>query len=134
MHPAPLVAPAPGAAFLERAEHWASRVLVNLWEEPVKIQSPESKENMIARLRRVEGQVRGVQKMFLEERDCREILQQLAAIHAAVQGVSRTFLQEYASVCLMELDEKGSTGPTPDVRREREKIVQDMIALLDKAP
>lgn len=98
----------------------------------MKIQNPEAKESLIQRLRRIEGQVRGVQGMLDEERDCREIMQQLAALHAAVQGASRTFLQEYATACLIEME--ATPESTADLRARREKIVQEMITLLDKAP
>jgi DNA-binding FrmR family transcriptional regulator len=100
----------------------------------MKIQNQEAKEKLIQRLRRIEGQVRGVQGMLDEERDCREILQQLSAVHSAVQGASRIFLQEYAAACLVELDEGIPDEPGFDRRKKREQIVQDMITLLDKAP
>ena len=99
----------------------------------MKIQNPEAKVNLVQRLRRIEGQVRGVQGMLNEERDCREIMQQLAAIHSAVQGASRTFLQEYATACLVEMDD-GVIPPDGNLRGKREKMIQDMITLLDKAP
>jgi CsoR family transcriptional regulator, copper-sensing transcriptional repressor len=100
----------------------------------MKIQDKDSKDKLIQRLHRVEGQIRGVESMLEGERDCREILQQLSAIHSAVQGISRVFLQEYATACLMELDEDGPGESKAAARGKREKIVQDMIALLDKAP
>jgi len=100
----------------------------------MKIQNPEAKGKLIDRLRRIEGQVRGVQGMLDDERDCREIMQQLAAIHSAVQSASRIFLQEYATTCLAEMDANISINPEADLRQKREKIVQDMITLLDKAP
>ncbi|HEX9029148.1 MAG TPA: metal-sensitive transcriptional regulator [Anaerolineales bacterium] len=100
----------------------------------MKIKNPEAKEKLIQRLRRVEGQVRGVVSMVDDERDCQEILQQLSAIHSAVQGASRIFLQEYATCCLMELDEESTVENRLAHRSKREKIIQDMIALLDKAP
>lgn len=100
----------------------------------MKIQNPEAKEKLVQRLRRIEGQIRGVQSMLDEERDCREIMQQLAAIHSAVQGASRVFLQEYATCCLAEMDEGVQLSPGTDLRVKREQIVQDMITLLDKAP
>jgi DNA-binding FrmR family transcriptional regulator len=100
----------------------------------MKIQSPEAKENLIQRLRRIEGQVRGVQGMLAEERDCREIMQQLASVHSAVQSASRIFLQEYATACLIELDDGIGLPDRSNLRQKRAKIVQDMIALLDKAP
>ena len=102
----------------------------------MKIQSQESKEKLKQRLRRVEGQIRGVEAMLDEERDCKEILQQLSAIRSALQSTSRIFLQEYATACLLALDEDEG-APVENrttARSKREKIVQDMIALLDKAP
>jgi CsoR family transcriptional regulator, copper-sensing transcriptional repressor len=103
-------------------------------KKPMKIQNPDAKEKLVGRLRRIEGQVRGVQGMLDEERDCREIMQQLAAIHSAVQGASRIFLQEYATACLVEMDEGASLQNSANLREKRAKIIQDMIVLLDKAP
>ena len=100
----------------------------------MKIQNQEAKQKMIQRLRRVEGQIRGVETMLEEERDCQEILQQLSAIRSAVQSASRMFLQEYATACLLELDEDIPVETRLTMRSKHEKIVQDMIALLDKAP
>jgi CsoR family transcriptional regulator, copper-sensing transcriptional repressor len=100
----------------------------------MKIQNQEAKDKLIQRLRRIEGQVRGVQNMLDEERDCRDIMQQLSAIHSAVQGASRTFLQEYAAACLVEMDAEPAVERSADVRKKREQLVQDMITLLDKAP
>lgn len=100
----------------------------------MKIQKQEAKEKLIQRLRRIEGQVHGIEGMLEDERDCREVLQQLASIRSAVQGVSRVFLQEYATECLLELDQDDSVVPKAEIRTKRQEIVQNMIALLDKAP
>jgi CsoR family transcriptional regulator, copper-sensing transcriptional repressor len=100
----------------------------------MKINSSDAKDKLIQRLRRIEGQVRGVQGMVSDERDCQEILQQLAAIRSAVQATSRTFLQEYAAVCLVEMDDAQQSSSENDKRVKREKIVHDMIELMDKTP
>lgn len=89
---------------------------------------------MIQRLRRIEGQIRGVTNMLEEDRDCQEILQQLSAARSALQSASRLFLQEYATTCLMEMAEEESGQDQLATRVKREKVVQEMIALLDKAP
>ncbi|HNT53711.1 MAG TPA: metal-sensitive transcriptional regulator [Anaerolineaceae bacterium] len=94
----------------------------------MKIQDQETKTRLVQRLRRIEGQLRGVQAMLDEERDCREIMQQLTAIHAAVQSVSRSFLQDYTAACLTEMN------LAPDERERQGRMVQEMIALLDKTP
>jgi CsoR family transcriptional regulator, copper-sensing transcriptional repressor len=100
----------------------------------MRIDNLNAKEKLIQRLRRIEGQVRGVQGMVSEERDCQEILQQLSAIRSAVQATSRTFLQEYAAVCLIEMEDNQLDGAESDKRSKREKIIQDMIELMDKTP
>jgi DNA-binding FrmR family transcriptional regulator len=98
----------------------------------MKIQNQEAKQKLIQRLRRIEGQARGLQTMLENERDCKEILQQLTAIHSAVQGVSRVFLQEYAATCLLQMEEENISGD--EAHEKRLEVIQDMITLLDKAP
>jgi DNA-binding FrmR family transcriptional regulator len=100
----------------------------------MKIQNLEAKEKLLKRLRRIEGQVRGVQGMLEEERDCREIMQQLAAVHSAVQGASRIFLQEYAAACLLEMDASGQPEGGASLQDRRASLIQDMLNLLDKTP
>lgn len=92
----------------------------------MKVQAPATKDELQKRLRRIEGQVRGVQKMLTEERDCREIIQQLAAIRSAVQGASVLFMKQYASDCLMSTE--GADTAT------RALLVDDLIGLLGKVP
>jgi CsoR family transcriptional regulator, copper-sensing transcriptional repressor len=100
----------------------------------MKIQTLETKENLIRRLKRIEGQVRGVQAMLYEERDCQEIMQQLTAIHSAVQATSRVFLQDYATTCLTEMDKESRDHSEISIQSKRDKMIQNMIQLLDKTP
>jgi DNA-binding FrmR family transcriptional regulator len=98
----------------------------------MKIQDVDTKQKLILRLRRIEGQVHGVQEMLEDERDCREIMQQLSAVHAALQGASRIFLQEYTTACLIEMEEYDHDAGSR--REKRARVIQEMIAMLDKAP
>jgi DNA-binding FrmR family transcriptional regulator len=100
----------------------------------MKIKNLETKGNLIHRLKRIEGQVRGVQAMLNEERDCQEIMQQLTAIHSAVQSTSRIFLQDYATNCLLEMDKESHEPGELSRESKRIKMIQDMIQLLDKTP
>ena len=100
----------------------------------MKIQNLETKENLIRRLSRIEGQVRGVQTMLNEERNCQEIMQQLTAIHSAVQSTSRIFLQDYATACLLEMDEDSYDHSEALKQNKRERMIREMIELLDKTP
>jgi CsoR family transcriptional regulator, copper-sensing transcriptional repressor len=100
----------------------------------MKINDPETKTSLIQRLKKIEGQVRGIEGMLTEERDCREIMQQLTAVHSAVQSVSRIFLQDYAGLCMAEIDQAPLQGSTVSLKEKRSRIIRDMIQLLDKTP
>ena len=91
----------------------------------MKLTNEAAKEKIFKRLRRIEGQVRGVQSMVGDERDCREILQQLAAIRSAIQGVGTLLLEDYMSDCFINLDDK-----TPD---ERQELLKDMLQMLGRS-
>ena len=60
------------------------------------------KENMLLRLRRVEGQVRGIQKMVEEERYCPEVLTQMSAIHESMRAVERILMKNHLQHCATE--------------------------------
>ena len=92
----------------------------------MKVDGTATKEDLQKRLKRIEGQVRGVQKMLDEDRDCHEIVQQLSAIRSAMQGASTMFMRQYASDCLMNADRTD--------RASREVLIDDLMQLLGKAP
>lgn len=95
----------------------------------MKIENTVTKKNLILRLRRIEGQVRGLQAMLDGGRDCREIMQQLQAAHSALKSTSRVFLQDYAALCLAQIDENGD-----DTQESRAAILGEMLALMGKTP
>ena len=97
----------------------------------MQIDNAETKANLIQRLKRIEGQVRGIQNMINDERDCQEIMQQLTAIHSAVQSTSRIFLQDYALTCMANIENHQTDI---DKKTTQRKMIQDMIVLLDKTP
>lgn len=78
-----------------------------------------SKEELHKRLSRIEGQVRGVSRMVDEDRDCREIMQQLAAIRAATQQVGLLVTRSYACQCV--------SAPADQA------MLDDLISILGKA-
>jgi CsoR family transcriptional regulator, copper-sensing transcriptional repressor len=65
----------------------------------VKQAPGEDKTKVLNRLRRLEGQVRGLQRMIEEERDCREILTLLAGIRSALDGAADIILEAYLKEC-----------------------------------
>ena len=60
-----------------------------------------TKEQLLARLRRIEGQVGGIQRMVSEDRYCIDILTQISAIQAALDKVALGLLDDHAHHCVM---------------------------------
>ena len=74
-----------------------------------------SKPAALTRLKRIEGQVRGISKMIEEERYCVDILRQTAAIRAAIKGVETLILEDHAAHCVEHAIESGD----PDDQRAK---------------
>jgi DNA-binding FrmR family transcriptional regulator len=75
--------------------------------QPSHLSSPTrgyaaSKDDLLKRLRRIEGQVRGIQKMVEDDRYCIDILQQASAVTAAVDKVALGLLSDHVSHCMAE--------------------------------
>ena len=60
---------------------------------------PEVKDANLKRLRRIEGQVRGLQKMVEEDRYCPEVITQIASVQEALRGVGRQLLRNHLKHC-----------------------------------
>ena len=58
-----------------------------------------SQEVLLKRLKRLEGQIRGIQKMITEDRDCVSIVMQLAAVRSGVEGVGALVLNNCMKLC-----------------------------------
>ena len=61
---------------------------------------PEIKTAALTRLRRIEGQVRGLQRMVDEERYCPEILTQMASVQEALRAVARSLMRNHLEHCV----------------------------------
>lgn len=70
-----------------------------------------SRDELLKRLRRIEGQVRGVEKMVEEDRYCIDVITQISAIQAALDKVALGLLDGHAQHCVM--------GASEDDRAER---------------
>ena len=60
---------------------------------------PDIKDRTTKRLRRIDGQVRGIQKMVEEERYCADILTQISSVHEALRGAARELLRNHLKHC-----------------------------------
>ena len=73
-----------------------------------------TKGDYLKRLRRIEGQVRGLQRMVEEEQYCIDILTQISAATKALQAVSLSLLDEHLGHCVVEAAKAG--GPEAEVK------------------
>jgi DNA-binding FrmR family transcriptional regulator len=60
---------------------------------------PDIKDRNVKRLRRIEGQVRGLQKMVEEDRYCADILTQISSVHEALRSVGRELMRNHLKHC-----------------------------------
>ena len=69
-------------------------------------EKPEiSREIIIKRLKKIEGQIRGLQKMVSEERDCESIVTQLAAVRSAIDSAGALVMNNYMKLCFHQSSE-----------------------------
>ena len=59
-----------------------------------------SKETLNIRLNRIEGQIRGLQKMINDDKDCESILVQLSAVRGGIESVGSLILKKYMVLCM----------------------------------
>ena len=67
------------------------------------------KENYAKRLRRIEGQVRGIAKMIDEDKYCIDVLTQISAVNSALQSVALGLLDEHLGHCVSHAVAEGGT-------------------------
>lgn len=81
-----------------------------------------TKPDLDRRLRRIEGQVRGLQRMVDEDRYCIDILTQISAVQAALDKVALGLLDDHAHSCVI--------GAAPQQRDERTAELMDAVGRL----
>jgi DNA-binding FrmR family transcriptional regulator len=69
----------------------------------------ERKSDVLMRLRRIEGQLRGLQRMVEEETPCSEVLTQVAAVTAAIKRAGMVIIQSHMEECLQKVVQKAGS-------------------------
>jgi CsoR family transcriptional regulator, copper-sensing transcriptional repressor len=82
------------------------------------------KDALITRLHRIEGQVRGIEKMVADERYCIDILTQIGAVSTALETVAQKLLEEHANHCVAGALASGSREEAEEKTRELLHAVQ----------
>ena len=86
-----------------------------------KERSEKEYKNLIHRLNRIEGQIRGIRGMVEKDAYCTDILVQVAAVNAALNSFNKVLLANHIKTCV-----------TDDIRAGKEETVDELIATLQK--
>ena len=81
-----------------------------------KRRDEDEKKALLNRLRRIEGQIRGLEKMVGEDAYCTDIVIQVSAVQAALNAFSKTLLASHIHTCVVN-----------DIRDGKEEVVDDLI-------
>jgi CsoR family transcriptional regulator, copper-sensing transcriptional repressor len=87
----------------------------------------ERRDELQTRLRRIEGQVRGLQRMLDEDRYCIDVLTQISSTTRALQGVAMTMLEDHVRHCVRDAIDQG-----PQTADEKVDEALDVIARMVK--
>ena len=89
------------------------------------MQKPPSHTSQLQRLRRVEGQIRGVIKMIENKRYCMDILQQTRAISAALKAVENNIMEDHMKSCV-------TTALKSNKKKEQANKIKEVIEVISK--
>ena len=85
---------------------------------------PDGKDRNLKRLRRIEGQVRGLQKMVEEDRYCADVLTQISSVHEALRAVGRELMRNHLKHC--------ASAALRGEAAEREAMYDELVDMMYK--
>ncbi len=89
--------------------------------EKTTLRTPEDKKKLLNRLKRIEGQVRGLQAMLEKDAYCYDILTQSAAVNAAMNAFNKEILAHHIESCVAR-----------DIRQGNDEVIEELVTILQK--
>ena len=89
--------------------------------EKTTIRSDKQKKALLNRLKRIEGQVRGIQSMLENDAYCNDVLMQSAAVNAAMNAFNRELLASHIRTCVAR-----------DIREGHDEVIDELVTTLQK--
>lgn len=87
--------------------------------------SEDLKKRLTNRLKRLEGQVRGIQKMIAEDVYCDEVLTQISAVRSALGSVSKELFEAHLNSCIIGQIQSGSTTILDELKKTIAKMAKN---------
>ena len=86
--------------------------------------SEQVKKNLVTRLNRIEGQIRGIKGMIEKDTYCDDVITQLAATQSALNSVAKILFEGHLKSCVLERINEGDTEVLDEVLRTIEKLMR----------
>ncbi|WP_454995437.1 metal-sensing transcriptional repressor [Bulleidia extructa] len=86
-----------------------------------KKRNEEEKKALMVRLRRIEGQVRGIEKMVEEDQYCPNIVVQISAVSSALNSFAKELMTTHIQTCVVE-----------DLRKGNEESIQELVKMVQR--
>lgn len=93
-------------------------------KEQKKHRTSEEKNKLVIRLNRIEGQVRGVKGMIEKDTYCDDILNQIAAIQSALNGVGKLLLEHHMKSCVIQRIQDGESEVVDELLKTVNKLMK----------
>lgn len=90
-----------------------------------QVMTPDTKKSALNRLRRIEGQVRGIARMVEDERYCIDVITQVQAVRAALGRIEQEVLKDHVATCVEHAIQSGNAT-------EQRRHVTELLDVLDK--
>jgi DNA-binding FrmR family transcriptional regulator len=97
--------------------------------EPAQPGYAGSKPQLVSRLRKIEGQVRGIERMVADERYCIDVLTQIAAARTALEKVALEILDGHVNHCVHDAIASGDSAAAADKSRELLEAVERFVKM-----
>jgi DNA-binding FrmR family transcriptional regulator len=86
--------------------------------------SDKTKSNLISRLNRIEGQIRGVKGLIEKDTYCDDVLNQIAAIQSALNSVGKLLLEHHLNSCVIERIQEGDSEVIQELMTTMNKLIK----------
>lgn len=86
--------------------------------------SEKEKNSLISRLNRIEGQVRGIKGMIEKDVYCDDVLNQIASVQSALNGVGKLLLEHHMKSCVIERIQEGDTDVLTELLTTMNKLMK----------
>lgn len=86
-----------------------------------KYRSEQDQKALLNRLKRIEGQIKGIQGMIEKDAYCTDILTQVSAVNAALNAFSKNLLNNHIRTCVAE-----------DIKKGNDEVIDDLLSTLQK--